>query len=64
MADNEGAEGAECGAAKVDLEAIRQLLVLMDEHGLAELEIEREDMAVRLRKAGHDVRVPAGAASD
>ncbi|MFO8013469.1 MAG: acetyl-CoA carboxylase biotin carboxyl carrier protein [Phycisphaerae bacterium] len=44
------AEGAREGP--VDLETIRRLLDLMSEHGLAELEIEREDMAVRLRKAG------------
>lgn len=52
MADERGAEGDDPGAGKVDLEAIRQLLALMDEHGLAELEIEQEDMAVRLRKTG------------
>ncbi len=38
--------------APVDIETIRRLLDLMSEHALAELEIEREDMAVRLRKAG------------
>jgi len=59
MADEQGTEGAESGAGNFDLEAIRKLLALMDEHGLAELEIEHEDMAVRLRKAGHEV--PAGA---
>lgn len=62
MADEQGTEGAESGAGKVDLETIRKLLTLMDEHGLAELEIEHEDMAVRLRKAGHEVPAPAGAA--
>ncbi len=61
MADEQGTGGTESGAGKVDLEAIRKLLTLMDEHGLVELEIEHEDMAVRLRKAGHDVPVPAGA---
>jgi acetyl-CoA carboxylase biotin carboxyl carrier protein len=39
-------------SGKIDLEGIRQLLVLMAEHDLAELEIEQEDMAVRLRKGG------------
>jgi len=43
----------------VDLETIRRLLDLMNEHGLAELEIEREDMAVRLRKAGAEPQPPA-----
>ena len=61
MADEQGTEGAESGAGNFDLEAIRKLLALMDEHGLAELEIEHEDMAVRLRKAGHEVPAPAGA---
>ncbi len=61
MADEQGTEGAESGAGNFDLEAIRKLLALMDEHGLAELEIEHEDMAVRLRKAGHEVPAPAPA---
>ncbi|MCX5685756.1 MAG: acetyl-CoA carboxylase biotin carboxyl carrier protein [Planctomycetota bacterium] len=39
-------------SSKIDLESIRQLLALMTEHDLTELEIEQEDMAVRLRKAG------------
>jgi acetyl-CoA carboxylase biotin carboxyl carrier protein len=39
-------------SSKIDLESIRQLLALMAEHDLTELEIEQEDMAVRLRKAG------------
>jgi acetyl-CoA carboxylase biotin carboxyl carrier protein len=38
-------------SGKIDLESIRRLLALMAEHGLAELEIEQGDMAVRLRKA-------------
>jgi len=45
----------------VDLETIRRLLDLMSEHGLAELEIEREDMAVRLRKAGAEPPTPMAA---
>jgi acetyl-CoA carboxylase biotin carboxyl carrier protein len=47
--------GSERGAAaggKVDIEGIRQLLALMNEHGLVELEIEQDDLVVRLRKAG------------
>ena len=44
-------QGPVAGAGKIDMESLRQLLALMSEHGLAELEIEQEDMAVRLRKA-------------
>ena len=46
-----GAEGGG-GRGKVDVGAIRQLLALMNEHGLVELEIEQDDLVVRLRKAG------------
>jgi acetyl-CoA carboxylase biotin carboxyl carrier protein len=56
MADDKRIEkgGPAGGSAsgKIDIESIRQLLALMSEHDLAELEIEQEDMAVRLRKAG------------
>ena len=62
MADEQAADGAESGAGKVDLDAIRELLMLMDEHGLEELEIEHEDMAVRLRKAGASAAAPVAAA--
>jgi len=53
MADEKRSEkqGPVAGAGKIDMESLRQLLALMSEHGLAELEIEQEDMAVRLRKA-------------
>jgi len=53
MADEKRSEkqGPVAGAGKIDLESLRQLLALMSEHDLAELEIEQEDMAVRLRKA-------------
>jgi len=53
MADENRSEkqGPVAGAGKIDMESLRQLLALMSEHGLAELEIEQEDMAVRLRKA-------------
>jgi len=53
---------------KIDLESLRQLLALMGEHGLAELEIEQEDLVVRLRKGAAPapavalVPVPAAAA--
>ncbi len=56
MGDRKQPEG-EAGAGRtnsgrIDVEAIRQLLDLMSQHDLAELEIEQEDLAVRLRKAG------------
>jgi acetyl-CoA carboxylase biotin carboxyl carrier protein len=50
-------------SSKIDLESIRQLLALMAEHDLTELEIEQEDMAVRLRKAGAAAPVAAPAAA-
>jgi acetyl-CoA carboxylase biotin carboxyl carrier protein len=56
MADDNRTEkevpAAGSASGKIDLESIRQLLMLMTEHDLAELEIEQENMAVRLRKAG------------
>jgi acetyl-CoA carboxylase biotin carboxyl carrier protein len=55
MADEKHAEKgpAATGAASgsVNVEAVRQLLVLMTEHELAELEFEQGDTIVRLRKA-------------
>jgi acetyl-CoA carboxylase biotin carboxyl carrier protein len=39
-------------SGKIDLEIVRQLATLMAEHDLAELEVEQEDMVVRLRKSG------------
>ncbi|MEA3366693.1 MAG: biotin/lipoyl-containing protein, partial [Planctomycetota bacterium] len=58
MADASEPEAEGPREAPVDIETIRQLLDLMSEHGLAELEIEREDMAVRLRKAGAGPQPP------
>jgi len=58
MAEEQETEATGPGAGKVDVEAIRQLLTLMEEHGLAELEIEQEDMAIRLRKAGQNAPTP------
>lgn len=58
MADASEPEAEGPREAPVDIETIRQLLDLMSEHGLAELEIEREDMAVRLRKAGAGPQSP------
>lgn len=61
MADEPGHDGNEGGTGSVDIEAIRQLLDLMHEHGLAELEIEQGDMAVRLRKGGTEAAAAFGA---
>ena len=36
----------------MNLKELRELLALMEEHGLAEIEIEREGLRVRLRKSG------------
>jgi acetyl-CoA carboxylase biotin carboxyl carrier protein len=47
-------------SGKIDVEAVRQLLALMGEHDLAELEVEQEDMVVRLRKTS---AAPAAAAA-
>ena len=49
------------GMGKVDIESLRQLLALMSEHDLAELEIEQEDLVVRLRKGGAAAVVPVAA---
>jgi len=58
MPDERGPEAERSDTSPVDVDAIRQLLDLMSEHGLAELEIERDDVAIRLRKAGAEP--PAG----
>ncbi|MBI4355232.1 MAG: acetyl-CoA carboxylase biotin carboxyl carrier protein [Candidatus Omnitrophica bacterium] len=42
------------------LKEIRELINLMNEHGLVELEIEREGMKVRLRKSGPPGREGGG----
>jgi len=46
------------------LETIRKLVALMEEHGLVEVEVEQENLAVRLRKGGAEAMVvpaaPAG----
>jgi acetyl-CoA carboxylase biotin carboxyl carrier protein len=65
MADAPESDAEGTREGPVDIETIRRLLDLMNEHGLAELEIEREDMAVRLRKAGAEppalvAAIPAG----
>lgn len=60
MAEKTHADEGAGGAGKVDVETLRQLLALMSENGLVELEIEQEDLVVRLRKAGAE---PAPAAA-
>ena len=55
MADDKHAEArgpAGPASGRIDLETVRQLATLMSEHELAELEVEQEDMVVRLRKTG------------
>jgi acetyl-CoA carboxylase biotin carboxyl carrier protein len=55
MADDKHAEArgpAGPVSGRIDLETVRQLAMLMGEHDLAELEVEQEDMVVRLRKTG------------
>jgi len=55
MADDKHAEArgpAGPVSGRIDLETVRQLATLMGEHDLAELEVEQEDMVVRLRKTG------------
>ncbi len=47
------------------LETIRKLVDLMEQHGLVEVEVEQDNLAIRLRKAGAEVTVsspPAAAA--
>lgn len=50
----------EAPSASVNLEELRELITLMRENGLAELELEREDFRVRLRRdsAGPAVAAP------
>ncbi len=36
----------------LNLKELREIIALMNEHGLAEIELEREGMKVRVRKAG------------
>jgi acetyl-CoA carboxylase biotin carboxyl carrier protein len=46
----------------MDLDDIRQILDLVREHELAEFELERDGLKVRIRKAGHEVTLTAPAA--
>jgi acetyl-CoA carboxylase biotin carboxyl carrier protein len=45
------------------LETIRKLVALMEEHGLVEVEVEQENLAVRLRKGGAEATVVQTAAA-
>ena len=45
----------------MDLDDIRQILNLVREHDLAEFELERDGLKVRIRKAGHEVTLVAPA---
>jgi len=42
--------GRQPAANRIDMEALRELLSLMNDHGLAELEYEAGDLAIRLSK--------------
>jgi acetyl-CoA carboxylase biotin carboxyl carrier protein len=41
----------------MNLDDIREVLALVREHDLAELEIERDGLKIRVRKAGHPVAI-------
>ncbi len=40
----------------MNLKELKELIALMNEHGLVEIEVEREGMKVRLRKAGAEIQ--------
>ena len=44
--------------ASVNMEELRELIALLRENGLAELELEREDFRVRLRREGSNTHAP------
>ena len=44
----------------MNLKELKELLALMEEHGLAEVEIEREGLRIRLRKGGGAVETVVG----
>src|ERR1051326_5827631 len=48
--------------ASVNMEELRELIALLRDNGLAELELEREDFRVRLRREGTVVSADHGAA--
>lgn len=44
--------------ASVNMDELRELIALLRDNGLAELELEREDFRVRLRREGTNSQVP------
>ena len=50
--------------ASVNLDELRELIALMRDNGLAELELEREDFRVRLRRESSNAHEPNGAVPD
>src|SRR5689334_5813294 len=50
--------------ASVNMEELRELIALLRDNGLAELELEREDFRVRLRREGTAVSGDHGALTD
>ena len=60
MAEDKSAKSqgpAAPGSEGPALETIRKLVALMEEHGLVEVEVEQENLAVRLRKGGAETPV-------
>jgi len=60
MAEDKSAKSqgpATPGSEGPALETIRKLVALMEEHGLVEVEVEQENLAVRLRKGGAEAPV-------
>jgi acetyl-CoA carboxylase biotin carboxyl carrier protein len=49
--------------ASVNLDELRELIALLRDNGLAELELEREDFRVRLRREGANAHQPNGPAN-
>lgn len=54
-------QSAPAAKASVNLDELRELIALLRENGLAELELEREDFRVRLRREGTAVYGDQGA---
>lgn len=48
-------QGDNAAKASVNMEELRELIALLRDNGLAELELEREDFRVRLRREGFSV---------
>lgn len=52
------AEEANTGGAPFDLDKLRELVEMMEAHGLTEVSLRRGDEKWRLRRGGHEVIVP------